>query len=129
MLVTWIVGETGEARIVTWLQPARYVWGIAYLFVLAAYIVRANFDVAYRVLHPSMPIRPGIVRIKTRLSRPAARTVLGNCITLCPGTLAVDIWNDGTMMVHWINVRSLDDEEAAREIVGRFEWFVERIFE
>ena len=76
-----------------------------------------------------MPILPGVVRVKTRLQSPAARTVLGNSITLCPGTLTVDIGEDGTMEVHWIYVRSLDEQEAARQIIGRFEWFLERIFE
>jgi multicomponent Na+:H+ antiporter subunit E len=129
LLVTWVVGESAAAGAIPWLEPRRYFWGVVYVFVLAAYVVQANFEVAYRVLHPAMPIRPGIVRLKTRLRRPAARTVLGNSITLCPGTLTVDIWEDGTMMVHWIYVRSQDQQEAGRQILGRFEWFIEKIFE
>ena len=129
LLVTWAMGETAGEGTARWLEPQRYAWGVVYLFVLAAYVVKANVDVAFRVLHPGMPIRPGIVRVKTRLRRPAARTMLGNSITLCPGTLTVDIWEDGTMMVHWIYVRSLDEEEAGRQIIGPFEWFIERIFE
>ncbi|NIP86975.1 MAG: Na+/H+ antiporter subunit E [Planctomycetales bacterium] len=128
LLVTWAVGEPAP-RLAPWLQPARYGWGIVYFFVLAVYVVKANLEVAYRVLHPAMPIRPGIVRIKTRLSQPAARTLLGNSITLCPGTLTVDMWEDGTMMVHWIYVRSVDPQEAGQQIVARFEWFLAKIFE
>ena len=112
-----------------WLEPARYLWGVVYLFVLGGYVIQANLDVAYRVLHLKMPIRPGIIRLKTRLRSPAARTTLGNSITLCPGTLTLDIWEDGTMMVHCINVRSSDTNEASRQIIGRFEWFIEQIFE
>jgi multicomponent Na+:H+ antiporter subunit E len=141
LLVTWITGgstegeqtrEGGSAIIQRdgrWLQPQRYVWAFVYAFVLAAYVIQANFEVAYRVLHPAMPIRPGIVKIKTRLRRPSSRAALCNSITLTPGTLAVDIRDDGTMMVHWIYVRSLDEDEAAQQIIGRFEWFIERIFE
>ncbi len=129
VLVTWTMGELPAERTARWLEPQRYGWAIAYMFVLAANIVKANLEVAYRVLHPAMPIRPGIVRVKTKLRRPAARTILGNSITLCPGTLTLDIWEDGTMLVHWIYVRSEDEEEAAREIIGRFEWYLERIFE
>ncbi len=129
LLVAWVIGETSEARAAAWLEPQRYAWALAYAFVLAAYVIKANLEVAYRVLHPGMPIRPGIVRVRTRLRRPAARTILGNSITLCPGTLTVDIWEDGTMLVHWIYVRSLDEQEAGREIIGRFEWYIERIFE
>ena len=123
-----IMGRSAE-RPSRWLQPQRYAWALAYMVVLGAYIVRANLEVAYRVLHPSMPISPGIVRIKSRLRRPSSLTALSNSITLTPGTLAVDVHEDGTMLVHWIYVRSLDPEEAARQIIGRFEWYIERIFE
>lgn len=128
LLVTWIMGE--EAAVDSrWLNPMRYVWGFAYLFVLAGYIVKANVEVAYRVLHPAMPIRPGIVKVKTRLQSPSARTALCNSITLTPGTLTIDIHDDGVILVHWIYVRSQDEDEATRQILGRFEWFIERIFE
>jgi multicomponent Na+:H+ antiporter subunit E len=138
LLVTWIMGgaeqtregvNAGQHRASRWLQPMRYLWALAYVFVLAAYIVKANVEVAYRVVHPAMPIRPGIVKVKTHLQRPWSRTALSNSITLTPGTLTVDIRDDGVMMVHWIYVRSLDEQEAARQILGRFEWFIERIFE
>ncbi len=127
-LVTWAMGgSSASAR--HWLQPQRYAWAFVYVFVLAAYVIKANVEVAYRVLHPAMPIRPGIVKIKTHLKSPSARTALCNSITLTPGTLAVDIHDDGTMMVHWIYVKSTDEHEAAEKIIGRFEWFIERIFE
>ena len=112
-----------------WLQPQRYMWAAVYAFVLGAYIVIANLEVAYRVLHPSMPIRPGIVKVKTRLRQPSARAALCNSITLTPGTLVVDLHRDGTLLVHWIYVRSEDEKIAAEQIIGRFEWFSERIFE
>jgi multicomponent Na+:H+ antiporter subunit E len=128
LLVTWIMGGPAEG-IARWLEPTRYLWALAYVFVLSAYIVKANLEVAYRVVHPAMLIRPGIVKVKTHLRRPASRTALSNSITLTPGTLTVDIHDDGTMMVHWIYVRSLDEAEAARQILGRFEWFIERILE
>jgi len=129
LLVTWIMGEPVTEGAARWLEPTRYGWAFVFLFVLAAYVVKANIEVAYRVLHPAMPIRPGIVKVRTRLQRPTARTALCNSITLTPGTLAVDIRDDGAMMVHWIYVRSLDENEAAQQIIGRFEWFIERIFE
>ncbi len=30
-------------------------------------VVKANFDVAYRVVHPDMPIKPSIVEIRTEM--------------------------------------------------------------
>ena len=111
------------------LEPARYFWAAVYLFVFAYYVVRANIDVAYRVLHPRMPIRPGIVRARSKLRTASARTALANCITLTPGTLTIDTTEGGDFYVHWINISTADEEEAARQILGRFEWFIAKIFE
>lgn len=111
------------------IEPARYFWAFVFLFVFAYYVVIANLDVAYRVLHPSMPIRPGIVRASTMLRTATARTVLANCITLTPGTLTIEEVRDGTFYVHWINVVTEAEEQAARQIIERFEWFIRKIFE
>jgi multicomponent Na+:H+ antiporter subunit E len=92
-------------------------------------MVKANFDVLYRVLHPQMPIKPGIVKIKTNLKTDSGITALANSITLTPGTMTVDLTDDGFLYVHWINVRSDDIEQATKIIAGTFEWFIKRIFE
>ena len=64
----------------------RIAFGIVYIVVLFKEIVIANIDVAYRVIHPNMPIKPGIVLIKTGLKQDIAKMILANSITLTPGT-------------------------------------------
>ena len=59
--------------------------------VLAWEIAKANLDVAYRVVHPKMPIKPGIVVIKTGLKSDIAKMILANSITLTPGTFTLDV--------------------------------------
>ena len=108
--------------------PRRLGAFLVYLFVLAKEIVKANFDVAYRVLHPRMPIKPGIVTIKTRLSQDIAKLMLANSITLTPGTFTVDIIGD-RLLVHWINVRAEDLDTATSSIGEKFEKHLMRIFE
>ena len=49
------------------LHPQRYFWLIVYIIIFAWECLKANIDVAYRVLHPRMPIKPGIVKVKTHL--------------------------------------------------------------
>jgi multicomponent Na+:H+ antiporter subunit E len=110
-------------------NPLRYFWMAVYAVVFVYYMVRANLDVAYRVIHPALPIAPGIVRVKTRLKSPLAITALANSITLTPGTMTVSVDEQGVLYIHWINVRSTDVEEATREIVAPFEWFLKRILE
>jgi multicomponent Na+:H+ antiporter subunit E len=90
----------------------------------------ANIDVAYRVLHPALPIKPGIVKVKTSLKTDTALTFLANSITLTPGTMSVDIDTDnGFLYVHWINVKDKDVEAATKIIVERFENILAKIFE
>jgi multicomponent Na+:H+ antiporter subunit E len=110
-------------------SPVRIFWLLVYLPVFFYYVMKANLDVVYRALHPAMPIKPGIVKIKTSLKTDSGITALANSITLTPGTLTVDLTDDGFLYVHWINVKSTDVEEATRLIAQRFEWFLQKIFE
>jgi len=105
----------------------RIVYLIIYIIVLLKEIVKANFDVAYRVLHPKMPIKPGIVIIKTELKQDIAKMILANSITLTPGTFTLDIKGD-ELLIHWINVRSEKKEDSTREIGERFEKYLKVVF-
>ena len=111
------------------ISPVRIFWFLVYLPVFFYYVIKANFAVVYRVLHPEMPIKPCIVKIKTSLKTDSAITALANSITLTPGTLTVDLTDDGFLYIHWINVKSDDVEEATKHISQRFEWFLKKIFE
>ncbi len=111
------------------ISPVRIFWFLVYIPVFFYYVIIANFDVVYRALHPAMPIKPGIVKIKTNLKTDSGITALANSITLTPGTLTVDLTDDGYLYIHWINVKSDDIEQATECIARRFEWFIKRIFE
>jgi multicomponent Na+:H+ antiporter subunit E len=110
-------------------NPRRWLWGLLYIPVFLWAMLRANLDVLYRIIHPRLPIRPGIVKVRTTLTSEAGRTALANSITLTPGTMSVDIRDDGTLYIHWINVQAEDMEGATRKIVAQFERFLTRIFE
>lgn len=110
-------------------HPQRYWWMLVYAVVLVWECVKANFDVAYRVLHPAMPIRPGIVKVPTSLKTDVARTCLANSITMTPGTLTVDMNGEGDLYIHWINVKDDRAGHAAEKIVERFEKILKRVFE
>jgi multicomponent Na+:H+ antiporter subunit E len=110
------------------IQPHRYFWFIVYLFIFIWECIKANFDVAYRVLHPAMPIKPGIVKVKTTLKSDMAKMLLANSITMTPGTISVDIIDD-YLYIHWIYIRSEDPEVYTRIITGAFEKYIKRIIE
>ncbi|RKY82931.1 Na+/H+ antiporter subunit E [candidate division KSB1 bacterium] len=105
----------------------RFAFLIVYVVVLFKEIIKANLDVAYRVIHPKMPIKPGIVVIKTQLKADIAKMILANSITLTPGTFTLDILGD-KLLVHWINVRTEDIDKATKIIGQRFERYLKVIF-
>ena len=110
------------------LQPQRYFWFVVYLFVFIWECIKANLDVAYRVLHPAMPIRPGIVKVKTTLKSDLAKMLLANSITMTPGTISVDIIDDN-LYIHWIYIRSEDPDVYTGMITGPFEKYIKKIIE
>jgi len=112
-------------------HPKRYIYFFFYyLPVFLWECVKANIDVALRVLHPRLPINPGIVKVKTSLESDTALTFLANSITLTPGTLSVDIDRDkGVLYIHWIDVKAKDVETASSKIVERFEKILKNIFD
>ncbi len=133
VVVALFVGLFFADKIESELRPGRVFtrifWILVYIPMFFWYVIIANLDVVYRVVHPEMPIKPGIVKVKTSLKNPAGRTMLANSITLTPGTLTVDIDDNDYLYIHWINVKSDDVEQATRHIVARFESVLRRIFE
>ena len=109
-------------------HPKRYFWMVVYIIYFVWECIKANFDVAYRVLHPSMPVRPGIVKVKLTLKRTLSRTILANSITMTPGTISVDIIDD-TLYVHCIYLHDTDPNNYTYKISGKFERILIKIFE
>jgi len=103
------------------LSAASPIHLVLYLASFLAALLRANLDMARRVLSPSLPLRPAVVDVKTRLQSPLGRMLLANSITLTPGTLSVDIIGD-RILVHWIDSGPGEDlERATRAISESFE--------
>ena len=128
LITTLLFGKYFFKNVSKFLQPVRYFWLLLYLFVFLWECLKANLDVAYRVLHPAMPIKPGIVKVKLNLKSTTAKMMLANSITMTPGTLSVDLIND-ILYVHWIYVSSTDPEIYCQKVAGRFEKFIQKIFD
>ncbi len=128
LLTSAIFGRYYFHNVGKFLQPRRWLWFVVYLVTVIWACIKANFDVAYRVLHPGMPIRPGIVKIKTTLKSEFARALLANSITMTPGTITVDIIGD-EMYIHWIYLRSEDPAVYTKMVTGRFEEYIKKFAE
>ncbi len=128
LITALVFGNTFLKDVRKFFQPQRYFWMIVYLFVFIWECIKANFDVAYRVISPSMPIRPGIVQVKSNLKTNIGKTFLANSITMTPGTITVDVIDD-KFYIHWIYVSGNKPADYSKKILGRFEKFIKRIFE
>ncbi len=124
--IALIAGGNGSLLAEIRWNPKSIIAMISYIFILAIEIVKANWDVAKRVITPTVNINPGVVKIKTKLSSDLGKMVLANSITLTPGTLTVDIVDD-ELYIHWIDVSTKDIQQATEEIAAVFEKYLEVI--
>ena len=124
--LTLLMGRDGSLLADIRWTPKSIIAMIGYIFMFAWEIVKANWDVAKRVVTPTVNINPGVVKIKTKLKSNLGRLVLANSITLTPGTLTIDVIDD-TLYIHWIDVSTQDVQKASEEIAAVFEKYLEVI--
>ncbi len=128
LIITLFAYKTFSKTALSFFQPKRLFNILKYLVVFLIALVKSNFDVAKRVISPSLPINPGIVKYNTKLKSDIAKVVLANSITLTPGTLTVDIIDDA-LHIHWLDVKSKEPDIIFKEIGEQFEIILKEIFE
>jgi len=76
-------------------------------------LVKSNLRIALDIARPKPDIKPGIVAVNAEALSERATVLVANLITMTPGTLSLDVSEDG----HWIYVHCLylQDPEAARQ--------------
>lgn len=95
-----------------WVRLVRVGW-LVWLFI--SELVQSAVRVAWLVIQPSMHkhLSPCMIEYPLTVTSPAEITLLANLITLTPGTLSVDVSEDGrTLLIHALRV---DDREATIE--------------
>ena len=65
-----------------------------YWFWLLKEIVKSSLEVVRIVLDPKLPISPTVVYIDAEPKGPVGQAILGNAITLSPGTVTLDVFDD-----------------------------------
>lgn len=64
---------------------------------------KANIDVVKAVVRSEMDINPQLSRFRIKFDNPMAYTTLANSITLTPGTVTLNVTEDGLYEVHSLN--------------------------
>ncbi|WP_284014272.1 monovalent cation/H+ antiporter subunit E [Halobaculum litoreum] len=87
----WHVSLTGPVR------PRQFAAQFGRMCLYAPYLLYeiavANVQIAYVVLHPSLPIDPEVIEFDADVWSTLPVATLANSITLTPGTLTVDVEN------------------------------------
>lgn len=81
-----------------------------FMLRLLVEIVKANIDVALIVLNPKLPIKPSFIKVPLKLNNDVNKVIYANAVTLTPGTLTIDIDNDG-FIIHALTESAAKDME------------------
>jgi len=99
---------------------------VAYVGTFLVEVLTANLEVAYRVLHPSLPIDPSVVEVPLRVETDLAITTIANSITLTPGTLTMDYDEErNALYVHAL----AGERDRIVQPIRRWEDYALRIFD
>jgi len=131
VVVVAVIIATRQARVLYGglkLSFKLLIFAPLYFLVFLWQLILSNFDVARRVLSPSLPINPGIVKVHTKLDSSIGKLILANSITLTPGTLTLDAEGD-SLFIHWIDVKGENADAASESIVAGFERWLKEIAE
>ena len=74
------------------------------------------------ILHPSLPIQPRLISVKSKLNHHAAVVLFGNSITLTPGTITAEV-DRNNLIVHALD-QSLSEDFESKEMESK----IARIF-
>ena len=81
---------------------------LGYLPWLMFQILRANLDVARRVLGPTLAISPRMFRVRATQRTDLGRVIFANSITLTPGTVSVEL-EGSEILVHALTADAAND--------------------
>lgn len=109
---------------IAFIPPVSIVWHevprFAFFFLMRSLV--AGADVAWRALHPRMPIAPDLVEYPLRIPSGLPQVFLANTVSLLPGTLSAELHQDV------LKVHVLDKEKDFKAELESVEQRVARMF-
>lgn len=110
VIASWVIGVPAVLLAVTasmvCVPPVSLVWyevvRFVHFFIIHSLISAA--DVAYRALHPSMPIAPDLIDYPLRIPPGFPQIFMANTVSLLPGTLSVEL-DQCVLKVHVLDKR------------------------
>lgn len=128
---SWVVGLPAVVMAtmlsVTLLPAHTWRWRILGAARLLGYFlwqsVIGGLDVAWRALHPRLPLSPGLYTYPLRLTPGPARTFFINIVSLLPGTLSA------TLQENQLTLHVVDTSQSILAQTQRLEAMVASLFD
>tara|TARA_R110000823_G_scaffold119998_12_gene244449 strand:- start:11074 stop:11544 length:471 start_codon:yes stop_codon:yes gene_type:complete len=80
---------------------------VPFWFWLGVELVKSNLVVARIILSPRMPVSATVVQLTAQTDDPVLQAILGNSITLTPGTVTLDD-HEGKLLIHCLTRAGAD---------------------
>jgi len=128
IFVVLVARPTGVHGIqLTSFHPVSAVVFLAYFLVQ---LVKSNLQVAWEVITPRPNMNRAIISVPLHVSTDGLATVVGNAITLTPGTLTVDVRRDDPDRppVLYVHALHFTDVDTLRRNILRLERLAVRAF-
>lgn len=129
-----LVGFAIGYGLLGWLVPSaaarayvrRWPRVLAFVVIYTYEVLASSLRIAWEVITPRPRRRPGIIEVPLDVTTEAEVALLANLVTFTPGTVALDLSEDRTIMI--VHDMFIDDPDAARaRIKRRYERWVMRL--
>lgn len=105
---------------IEWPRLPQALWALGRYFALLWWdMVKSALQVARLVLHPQLPIRPGIFAIETGCQSELGVALSAHAVSLTPGELAVGMDDEGVLYVHCLDVDHSPEYVAEAQTLRR----------
>ncbi|UCG95474.1 MAG: Na+/H+ antiporter subunit E [archaeon] len=111
-------GELIKGSVAPKFHPRRWVFSVIYVVIFLMSEIFSHLELAIRIIIGSADGK--IFRLKSKFKNPVALTVLGNSITLTPGTLTLDV-RGSTVTTYRLS-------RSSERVIKIFEAFLESVF-
>jgi multicomponent Na+:H+ antiporter subunit E len=82
-------------------------------------VIISGIQVVKIVMHPKLPINPGIIAFAPECHSEIGRALAAHAISLAPGELLIEMARDGTMYIHSLDVEASERLVKASQNVRR----------
>ncbi|MCK8816060.1 Na+/H+ antiporter subunit E [Natroniella sulfidigena] len=111
----------------------RFFYFVAYAITLVKEVILSSIAVARLALQPKLSFRPTIEKVPTIVedeNKLVTMVILGNSITLTPGTLTIEVDpGEKVFYIHSLDVIEAEDKDDLREkMFGSLETAIRRAF-